>query len=124
MPYDEPRAEQARLAAQRLPAPDQRCDRARELMKAELIVQERFNFSLAVFSFAVVGIPLGIRISRRETSANLGLALALVLSYYLLTVVVKSLDRRPELRPDLLIWLPNFAFIALGVWLFSRIDRR
>lgn len=124
MPYDELRAEQAKLAAQPLPAPDKRRDRERELMKTELIVQERFNFSLAVFSFAVVGIPLGIRASRRETSANLGLALALVLSYYLLTVVVKALDRRPELRPDLLIWLPNLAFMALGVWLFSRIDRR
>jgi lipopolysaccharide export system permease protein len=48
----------------------------------------------------------------------------LVLSFYLLTVVVKSLDRRPELRPDLLIWLPNLLFLALGIWLFTRIDRK
>ena len=61
---------------------------------------------------------------RRETSANLGLALVLVLGFYLLTVVVKWLDRRPEFRPDLLLWLPNVLFIGLGVWLFTRIDRR
>ena len=89
-----------------------------------MIVSEKANLSLAVFAFAWVAVPLGIKVSRRETSANLGLALGLVLSYYLLTLVVKTLDRRPELRPDLLLWVPNLAFIALGLWLFSRIDRR
>ena len=77
-----------------------------------------------VVSFALIGVPLGIKISRRETSANLGLALVLVLGYYLLTVMVKWLDRHPEFRPDLLLWLPNLAFLALGIWLFSRIDRK
>ena len=124
LPYAELRAEQARLAALPPPPPEKARERERDAMKAELIVQERFNLSLAVFSFALVGLPLGIKVSRRETSANLGLALGLVLSYYLLTVAIKSLDRRPELRPDLLIWLPNLAFVALGLWLFSRIDRR
>ncbi len=124
LPYAELRAEQTRLAARPTPSPEKAGEHRREQMRAELIVQERFNLSLAVLSFALVGVPLGIKISRRETSANLGLALGLVLSYYLLTVVVKWLDRRPELRPDLLIWLPNVAFIALGVWLFSRIDRK
>jgi lipopolysaccharide export system permease protein len=124
LPYAELRAEQARLAARPPAPPEKEEEHAREQMKAELIVQERFNLSLAVFSFALVAVPLGIKASRRETSANLGLALGLVLSYYLLTVIVKWLDRRPELRPDLLLWLPNLAFIALGLWLFSRIDRR
>ena len=93
-------------------------------MKTELIVQEKFNISLAVFSFALIGVPLGIKISRRETSANLGLALLLVLCYYILTLLVKWLDRHPEYRPDLLIWLPNVLFIGLGLWLFTRIDRK
>ena len=121
--YDQLRAEEARLAAV-TPAPEKAKDHARDRMKLSLILQEKFNLSLAVFSFALIGVPLGIKVSRRETSANLGLALVLVLSFYLLTVVVKWLDRRPELRPDLLLWLPNVLFIALGIWLFTRIDRR
>ena len=72
----------------------------------------------------IIGIPLGIKVSRRETSANLGLALGLVLTYYLLTGAIKGLDRRPDLRPDLLLWAPNLLFIGLGLWLFNRIDRR
>ena len=120
--YGQLRAEQARLAAQ-TPAPEKRAEHARAQMNFALIVQEKFNLSLAVFSFALLGVPLGIKVSRRETSANLGLALVLVLSFYLLTVVVKSLDQHPEFRPDLLLWLPNLLFVALGVWLFTRIER-
>lgn len=122
--YDQLRAKAAKLAAEPPPAPDKVKERARAEMKLALIVQEKFNLSLAVFSFAIIGVPLGIKVSRRETSANLGLALLLVLGFYLSTVVVKSLDRHPEFRPDLLIWLPNLLFLGLGAWLFTRIDRR
>ena len=62
-------------------------------------------------------------VSRRETSANLGLALVLVLGYYFLTVMIKWLDRHPEYRPDLLLWVPNLLFLALGIWLFRRIEK-
>jgi lipopolysaccharide export system permease protein len=121
--YPQLRAKQADLATSP-PPPDKVRERARELMNLSLILHERYTLSLAVFAFALVGVPLGIKVSRRETSANLGLALLLVLSFYLLTVAVKWLDRHPEYRPDLLLWLPNFLFIGLGIWLFSRIDQR
>ena len=121
--FDQLRAEQRKLAAQS-PSPSQRAEHDRARLKLSLILHEKFNLSLAAFSFALLGVPLGIKVSRRETSANLGLALALVLSFYLLTVIVKWLDRRPELHPDILLWLPNLLFIGLGAWLFTRIDRR
>ncbi len=123
-PFGELRAEQAKLARDGPKSPADTEEHQRQQMKLELIVQERFNLSLAVFSFALIGVPLGIKVSRRETSANLGLALGLVLTYYLLTVVVKWLDRLPQYRPDLLLWVPNLALIGLGVWLFARLDRR
>ena len=127
--YPELRAAQARLAADPNPAPNAAAtatapvDPQREILKIELIVQEKFNLSLAVFSFALLGVPLGIKVSRRETSANLGIALLLVLGYYFLTVMVKWLDQNPEYRPELLFWLPNVLFIGLGTWLFRRLDR-
>ncbi len=122
--YAQLRDKRAMLAAAPLAALPQRKAQARERMKLDLIVHEKFNLSLAVFSFALLGVPLGIKVSRRETSANLGLALVLVLGYYIVTVAVKWLDRHPEYRPDLLLWVPNLLFVALGVWLFSRIDRK
>ena len=66
---------------------------------------------------------LGIKVSRRETSANLGVAVTLSLGYYFLTVMVNWLDRMPEYRPDLLFWLPNLMFLMIGLWLFRRLER-
>jgi lipopolysaccharide export system permease protein len=121
--YNQLRREQARVAAQQ-PPPEQRSEHERSKMKLSIILHEKYTFSLAVFAFAMIGVPLGIKVSRRETSANLGLALLLVLGFYLLTVVVKWLDRRPELHPDYLLWLPNVLFLGLAIWLFTRIDRK
>jgi lipopolysaccharide export system permease protein len=123
--HDQLQAERARLDALPLPTEKDKAKVARqERMKFAIVYHDKVNLALAVFSFALIGVPLGIRVSRRETSANLGLALSLVLSYYMLTVMVKWLDRHPEYRPDLLLWLPNVIFLALGVWMFTRIESR
>lgn len=122
--HEQLQAERARLDALPLPAEKDKAKVAlKERMQFAIVYHDKVNLALAVFSFALIGVPLGIRVSRRETSANLGLALALVLSYYMLTVMVKWLDRHPEYRPDLLLWLPNVIFIALGVWMFRRIEK-
>jgi len=123
MTFRQLRAERVRLAA-RVPPPEQVKDFARDRMKLELVYQDKFNTALAVFSLALIGVPLGIKVSRRETSANFGVALLLTLGYYLLTVAVKALDRHPEYRPDLLIWVPNLLLLALGAWLYTRIERK
>lgn len=123
MTYAELRAEQARLAAQTVPRAAE-AQHARDQMKVTLTIQEKFNTALAVLSFALLAIPLGIKVSRRETSANLGVAILLALGYYFLTTAVSWIDRHPEYHPDLLMWLPNAIFLALGLRLFSRIEKR
>ena len=116
------RAEWQRLAQPVAPA--ERAQRELARMKLRIVVQDKFSTAFAVFSFALVAIPLGIKVSRKETSANLGLALALAMGYYFLTVAIGWLDRHPEWRPDLLMWLPNLIFVGVGLWLFWRVDRR
>ncbi|HVS53088.1 MAG TPA: LptF/LptG family permease [Opitutaceae bacterium] len=124
MTYPELQAERARLAA--LPPetdPDKAKEATRERVKLELTVHRKFNLSLAVFSFALIGVPLGIKVSRRETSANLGVAVALGIGFYLLLVMVSWLDRHPEYHPELLLWVPNLIFLALAVRLLRRVER-
>ena len=123
MTYAELRREQARLAAPKSPASGEKGTTVTP-MKVALVIQDKFNAALAALTFAVVGVPLGIKVSRRETSANLGVAVLLALGYYFFTRMIGSFDRHPEYRPDLLMWLPNAIFLGLGVWLFRRIDRR
>lgn len=90
----------------------------------QYVIQGNFVMAFAVLSFAMVGIPLGIKMQRRESSANLGLALVLSMTFYFILIVVDWLQKMPDVRPDLLLWAPNVIFQGIGVWLFLRVDRQ
>lgn len=125
MTYDQLEAERRRIEA--LPPPvneTERRDVARMRMKVAMVIHDKFNTSLAVLSLALIGVPLGIKVSRRETSANFAVAVGITLTYYVMTLAIKALDQHPEFRPDLLLWLPNVILIGFGVWLTTRIERR
>jgi len=117
---DELQAEKQRIATSMSAGPE----REQKLMRIEMIIQNKGSMALAVFILVLIAVPLGIKVSRRETSANLGVALILALVYYFLsTVVVGWFDKYPEYRPDLLVWVPNLFFIGIGLWLNFRVER-
>ncbi|MDR0755880.1 MAG: LptF/LptG family permease [Puniceicoccales bacterium] len=90
---------------------------------ASLEIQKNAVMSFAVLSLIFIAIPLGIKVKRAETSANLVLAVGLALSYYFIVMAISWLETKPHLRPDLLVWIPNFIFQCLGVTLFIKISR-
>ena len=98
-------------------------DERRELTRVTVALSEKAAASFAVLAFAFVAVPLGIKVSRKETSANLGIAVALVLGYYFLATLTGLLERSPALRPELWVWVPPLAYAAAGLWLFRRVDR-
>ncbi len=112
-------AEHARLVAAP-PSPE----RDRAVMQVLITLNEKGALALSVFSLTLLAVPLGIRVSRKETTANLALAILCALGYYFLTVMVSWLNNKPALRPDLLLWVPNLVLLAVGAGLYRRLDRR
>ena len=79
--------------------------------------------SFACFGFALIGIPLGIRVHRRESNRGVFVALALVAIYYTVQVVGQSLASHAQYAPHLLMWIPNLIFEAIGAVLLWRANR-
>ncbi|MBC2596082.1 LptF/LptG family permease [Ruficoccus amylovorans] len=102
-----------------LPAEEQ----ASLVNKVQTAIQKKAAMGVAVLSLCAIAIPLGIKASRSETYANLAIALGLALTYFFLLVIVSWLEKKPELRPDLLIWLPNLLYQGLGFYLLNRVNK-
>jgi lipopolysaccharide export system permease protein len=92
---------------------------ASELMEAH----QRVAMAFACVAFALIGIPLGIKTSRRETTVGIALSLGLAVLYYFITVFANTLRNKPYLYPEAILWSPNLLFQLIGLWLLWRVTR-
>ena len=95
-------------------------ERGRMVAQTQLMAHLASAFS--VFSLAFLAVPLAVRVGRAETFVNAAVALAIALTYYLLTSMAGYV-KDPAYRPDLLVWLPNLIVVTLGWFLLRRASR-
>jgi lipopolysaccharide export system permease protein len=79
-------------------------------------IQLRYSSSFACLAFAFIGVPLGIKARRRDTSSGLVLSLAVGALYFFAGSVLEDSAQRHHWA----LWMPNAACLGLGMWLFRR----
>ena len=91
-------------------------------MRAKMAVDanQRLALALSCFSFALLGIPLGIRSHRKESSIGIGIALVLLFLFYLFIILSDAMVDRPQWRPDLIPWVPVMSCQVVGFSLLHR----
>lgn len=83
-------------------------------------ISMRTSLALAPLAFVLVGIPLGIRSHRKESSVGIAISLGVVFLFYLLMILAESVAKRPNWHPEIVIWCPTVLFLAAGLILMRR----
>jgi len=87
-------------------------------------INQRIALALAPIAFMMLGMPLAIRTSRRETSIGLCLSVALGALYYGGVLVSDALRNHPQLYPQYVVWIPPLLFQLFGVIYLTKIARK
>ena len=86
-------------------------------LKAESELHSRFAFPFASLVFAVVAVPLGMQNHRSGKSAGFATSIGILLAYYVVQSLLRTLADKGSLPPALALWLPNMIFLGLGWYL-------
>ncbi|MEZ5337408.1 MAG: LptF/LptG family permease [bacterium] len=73
--------------------------------------------------FIIIAVPLSILPQRSSTSMGMGLALLIVMVYYVLLSVCQKMGASGVLPPLLGAWLPNLLICSVGLVLMQRRER-
>jgi len=97
-------------------------DLIKNRMKLVVEANKRLALSICCFAFTLVGIPLGMRSKRRESSRGIGVSLGIVFLFYFFIILAESLIAHPHLRPDMLVWVPVIGGEITGFLLMHKMN--
>jgi LPS export ABC transporter permease LptF/LPS export ABC transporter permease LptG len=91
--------------------------------EARVELHRRLAFPAACLVFALVAVPLGAQPRRGGRAAGSLLAVIIIASYYLLTVIGAGLARQSVVPPFLGIWGADILLAILGLALLPRMEQ-
>lgn len=83
-------------------------------------LHSRFAFPFASLVFAFIAVPLGIQNRRSGKSSGFSISIGILLSYYLMLSLVRTLAEKGGVPPAIALWMPNLVFLAIG-WYLLRL---
>ncbi len=86
-----------------------------------VVLNERLLLSLSPMLFLYFGFPMGIRPHRKESTIGIGMSLMVVFVFYITLMLMGELHEQPNVRPDLLVWVPGVVLAIVDVLLLRRI---
>lgn len=95
-----------------------------EISSIKTRIHNRLAMSFSCLVFILVGIPLGIKVHRGETSIGTGISLILVSFYYFLMTLGEAFQDKPDFYPWLLMWVPNLILFIVGIILIHRVLKK
>lgn len=90
----------------------------------EVELSTRVCLALAPIAFLLLGLPLAIRTSRRETSVGLFLSVLLAGIYFANVLCADSLKKEPSIYPQYLIWIVPLLYQAFGIYYMAKQARK
>lgn len=87
---------------------------AKNRLKIQAEYHSRFTFPLASLVFAILAVPLGIQNRRSGKSGGFTVSLSIILAYYVMMSVVRTLAEKGAVPPAVALWIPNLIFFAIG----------
>jgi len=89
-------------------------------LKLRSELHSRFAVPFAALVFAVLAVPLGMQNRRSGKSAGFSTSIAVLLAYYILQSLLRTMAEKGTLPPLLALWLPNMIFLGAG-WYLLRL---
>lgn len=80
---------------------------------------KRYSMPLAAFIMTLIGVSLSSRKVRGGMGFHLGIGLALSALYILFSTLSTTFSVGGLLSPFLAVWLPNFVFLIVGIYLYK-----
>ena len=101
----------------------QRSRGAGNLQPFETEWYKRWASPLGAFIMTLLGVTLSSKKVRGGMGKNLGIGIALSALYILFSTVSTTFSVSGVMSSFMSVWLPNFMFLAIGIFLYIRVSR-
>ncbi len=81
---------------------------------------KRWAMPLGAFIMTLLAVTMSSRKVRGGMGKNLGIGLVLTAAYILFSTVSSTFAVSGVMTPFMAVWLPNFVFLAIGIYLYTK----